>query len=70
MLIYIFKILLSKHDKNIFNLGSSQEVSIRELAEWIINISKEKHIRLKILKQTDQKAKYYVPNLTNLSYLS
>ncbi|NQY80237.1 MAG: NAD(P)-dependent oxidoreductase [Candidatus Caenarcaniphilales bacterium] len=69
MIIYIFKMLLNKHGKNIFNLGSSQEISIKELAEWIISTSKEKNTKLSVLEQTDGKAKYYVPDLSNLSYL-
>ena len=69
MIIYIFKILLTEHKKNIFNLGSSQEISILELAEWIISISRENDIKLKILKQTDKKAQYYVPSLTQLTSL-
>lgn len=69
MLIYLFKMLLTKHEKNIFNLGSPQEISIKELAEWIISTSKEDDIKLKILKQSEQKAKYYVPDVANLGYL-
>ena len=63
LVIWLFAILLKSKNKSIYNVGSSKEISIYELANKVANAANNYYGKIKVLNESNYlTSDYYIPN--------
>ena len=63
LVIWLFAILLKSKNKSIYNVGSSKEISMYELANKVTNAANNYHGKIKVLNESNYlTSDYYIPN--------